>query len=186
MNDSEIVGLYFARSDKALTAASEKYAPYCQSIAMSILNDPQDAEECVNDAFLRAWNSIPPHKPERLSTFLGKITRNLSISKFKQRNAQKRGGGEIPLVLSELNECIPDSNNPEKESESAEISAAINSFLETLPAFQRTVFVRRYWYLTPVKEIARMTDTSESKIKSMLMRTRSKLKIHLEKEGITL
>lgn len=186
MNDSEIVGLYFARSDQALTAASEKYAHYCQSIAMNILNDPQDAEECVNDAFLRAWNSIPPHKPERLSTFLGIITRNLSISKFKQRNAQKRGGGEIPLALSELNECIPDSNNPEKESESAEISTAINAFLETLPTFQRTVFVRRYWYLTPVKEIARMTDTSESKIKSMLMRTRSKLKIHLEKEGITL
>ena len=133
---------------------------------------------------MAAWGSIPPHRPNRLSTYLGKITRRCALEKWKAAHAQKRGGGEVPLALEELSECIPGGSSPEVAMEVKELTQQINVFLKSLPEIEQRVFVCRYWYLAPVKTIARDFGFSESKVKSMLSRTRNKLKTSLEREGI--
>jgi len=185
MEDAQIVQLYFDRSETAISETAQKYGKYCYSIAYNILASRSDADETVNDTYLGAWRSIPPHKPQRLGTFLGKITRRLALAKWKARTAQKRGGGETALALEELGECIPDHNTPERMIEMKELTQQLNSFLKTLPETEQQVFVSRYWYLNPVKDVAVRFGFTESKVKSMLSRTRKKLAAYLQKEGIT-
>lgn len=186
MDDSEIIELYWERSENAIAETSKKYSRYCLYISYNILHNNEDVEECVNDTYLRTWNTIPPRRPNCLATFLGKITRNLSLNRYKQYTAKKRGLGHTALVLSELEGCIPATSDAEQTTDEMVLAEALNTFLATLPKINRVVFVRRYWYLSAIKEIAKQYDMSESKVKSMLFRTRNELKKHLEKEGIAL
>ena len=184
MEDTQIVDLYFARSEQAIDETSRKYGKYLYMIAHNILSTHRDSEEAVNDTYLGAWRSIPPHRPTRLNTFLGKITRRCALEKWKAANAQKRGGGAVTLALEEMDECLSGKDTPETALEIKELTQLINYFLKTLAETEQRVFVCRYWYLMSVKEIARDFGFSESKVKSMLSRTRCKLKTYLEKEGI--
>lgn len=184
MEDMQIVDLYVARSEQAIAETARKYGTYLFSIAKNILFDRADAEEAVNDTYLGAWRSIPPHRPNRLSTYLGKITRRCSLEKWKREHAQKRGGGEVPLALEELSDCLPGRDSPQQQIEMKELTRLINTFLKSLPETEQRIFICRYWYLCPVKTIAGDFGFTESKVKSMLSRTRSKLKQSLQKEGI--
>lgn len=186
MDDSKIIELYMSRSEQAISETSEKYGRYCYCIAYGILHDDKDAEECVNDTYLRAWNSIPPNRPNRLQTFLGKITRNLSLNRWEKLSAEKRGAGQIPVILDELAECIPDGKDTEHTVDSMIIRDVLNRFLNNLPTKTRKIFVRRYWYMSSVKEIADEYGLSESNVTVILFRTRKKLKNLLGKEGIAL
>lgn len=186
MEDEKIIELYFARSEFAITETSAKYGAFFRRISRNILHSEQDAEECVNDAYLKAWSSMPPSRPEKLAAYLARIVRNLSLNRYMQLKAQKRGAGEIPLALSELEDCIPAHDTVEKEADRAELSAALNRFLRSLPEDKRIVFLRRYWYLVPVRDIAEQCGMSESKVKSMLFRTRNQLRQFLEKEDIAI
>lgn len=184
MEDSKIVELYLKRQETAIKETENKYGKYCYKIAYNILFNKNDADEAVNDTYLGAWNSIPPHKPLILSTFLGKITRRISIKRWSENHAKKRGGGEIYLALDELSECIPSSFSVEKELDNKHLSSLINSFLLSLPKIERNIFICRYWYLDSILEICNQFRFSESKVKSMLYRTRQKMKIFLQKEGV--
>ncbi len=183
MEDNRIVELYWARSEDAITQTADKYGKYCYSIAFHILADARDADETVNDTYMGAWNSIPPHRPAILSTFLGKITRRIAINRWNAGKAEKRGNGELPLALDELAEVISSLDTPERTVAAAELTKAIDRFLSGLPAMERDMFVCRYWFLAPVAEISSRFGCSLSKTKSMLFRIRNRLKVHLEKEG---
>lgn len=184
MDDSRIIGLFNERNETAITEAESKYRRYCLSIADNILHDREDAAECVNDAFLGAWNSIPPHAPENLSAYLGKITRNLALKKWRERSASKRGGGNVSVSLDELEECLPSGHSVEEYIEMKELTGIIDSFLGTLPETERRVFLRRYWYFDSIDDICTRSGFGKSKVKMMLKRTRDKLRAALEKEGI--
>lgn len=186
MDDSRIIEMYLNRSENAIAETAKKFGKYCHTIAFNILRNREDSEECVNDTYMRAWNSIPPHNPNRLSTFLGKITRNLALNKHEKISAKKRGMGQVPLALDELTECIPDTHGCIRTVEDSELADIFNRFLSRLPADTRKVFVQRYWYLCSVKEIASHFGFSESKVKMLLLRTRNELKQALEKEGVML
>jgi RNA polymerase sigma factor (sigma-70 family) len=186
LEDSKIVDLYWERSEAAIDETANKYSRYCHSISFNILHNTEDAEECVNDTYLRAWNAIPPNRPNCFSVFLGKITRNLSLDKYKKYTARKRGLGQTELTLSELDECIPIKSNVEQSIDEKDLVKILNSFLESLPKQKRIMFIQRYWYLMSIKAIAEDSNYSESKVKSTLFRTRNALKCILEKEGITL
>lgn len=183
MEDQTIVGLYWQRSEKAIEETSAKYNGYCYSIAYNILVNKEDAEESVNDTWMTAWNTIPPRRPAVLSTFLGKITRHLSIDRWRSQNALKRGGGEMPLVLEELSECISDGSTAERKWEQKVLAQLLNQFLGKLSAEERNVFLCRYWYMDTVPTIAKNFGFSNSKVTSMLYRLRQKLRMYLEKEG---
>ena len=183
MDDQSIIELYFARSENAISATSAKYGGYCFSIAYNILYNQEDSEESVNDTYLAAWNTIPPRHPSVLATFLGKITRYISLDRWKKRSAAKRGGGEVPLALEELEGCIYGGEGPEESYVRKELVRCLNRFLGTLPETERNVFVCRYWYLDSIEEIALRFGFSESKTASMLHRIRGKLRKVLEKEG---
>lgn len=184
MEDIQIVDLYFARNEQAIKETAQKYGKYLFSIAYNILSSNRDSEEAVNDTYMGAWHSIPPHRPNRLSTYLGKITRRISLEKWKYFHAQKRGGGEVPLALEELGECIPAGETPEQAMELKELTQLLNTFIRTLAETEQRVFICRYWYLMSVKTISWNFGFTESKVKSMLSRTRVKLKTYLEREGI--
>lgn len=184
MEDEHIVDLYWKRSERAITETASRYGKYCYSIAYNILADHNDAEECVSDTYLGAWNSMPPHRPKELSTFLGKIARRTAIKKWQRQYAAKRGGGKIAIALEELEECIPSSQSVEQEIEAAELRRMVNEFVRSLPQTERNVFVCRYWYLDAISDICLQFGFSQSKVKSMLQRTRKKLQIYLRKEGI--
>ena len=186
MDDKQIVALYFQRREQAIEETAAKYGNYCYAIARNILDNQEDAEEAVNDAYMGLWNAIPPHKPAVLSTFLGKITRRAALKRWTQNRTQKRGGGETALALEELSEYISVGGGPETVIETAELTQLLNRFLQTLPKEERTVFVCRYWYLDPIRDIAQRFDCSQSRVKSMLARTRKKLHTYLKKEGIDL
>jgi len=186
MKDHEIVELYWKRSEAAITETADRYGSYCHAISYNILNNTEDAEECVNDTWLGAWKSMPPQRPNRLATFLGKITRNLSLNRFKQYAAEKRGGGQTELALSELEDCIPAPTTVEQIVEEETLVDSLNRFLYAQPEQKRNIFIRRYWYLYPIRDIAEAYGMSESKIASLLFRMRNELKKHLEKEGIAL
>lgn len=183
MNDAHIVDLYFRRDTDALQETDKKYGKYCFSIADNILSNREDAQECVNDTYLDAWNSIPPHRPRSLALFLGKITRRISIDRWRKAQAAKRGRGEMPLVLDELYDCIADCRDVEQELERKRLAQTMNSFVKGLPLAERNVFLCRYWYMDSVKAIARRFHYTEAKVKSMLYRTREKLRITLREEG---
>lgn len=186
MKDREIIELYWMRNEGAITATAEKYGNYCHTIAYNILRSKEDAEECANDTYLGAWNSIPPQRPSRLSIYLGKIARNLALNRYKSYTAEKRGRGQVELVLSELEASVSAEANVEKTFEEKELVAAIDRFLYAKPKLNRNIFIRRYWYLDAIREIADTYGMSESKVSSLLFRMRNELRIFLEKEGITL
>lgn len=185
MNDSEIIELFFERSEQAIAELSQKYEKLCMKIAMDILDNPSDAEECVNDTYLGVWNSIPPQRPNPLIAYVCRITRNLSINRYRANTAQKRKSN-YDLALEELQNCIPSPTTPQEEYSARELACLLNSFLATLDADNRSMFVRRYWYSESVKDIAAAFETSPHYISVRLNRTREKLKKYLRKEGIVL
>ena len=184
MEDVQIVELYWNRDEAAIAATSERYGNYCYSIAYHILQCSEDAKECVNDTYWKAWLSIPPQRPNRLATYLGKITRNLSLDRLKQLNAQKRGKGQVELALQELESCIPSADDMDQIADEIVLSDAINQFLRAQPRTERNIFVGRYWHLYSIADLAQAYGMRESKVASMLFRMRQKLKHYLEKEGI--
>ena len=184
MDDTQIVELYWERKECAIEETATKYGSYCYSIAQNILHNEDDAKECVNDTWLDAWNSMPPHRPSVLSTFLGKLTRRISIDKWRRSTAKKRGDGQLPLVLAELEDCISDGKSIEEETERKLLAEVIAAFVKSLPETEQKVFLCRYWYMDSVSAIATRFRFSESKVKSMLSRTREKLRVRLEKEGL--
>jgi len=186
LDDREIIKLYLERSEEAIIQTETKYGRYCHQIANNILNNSEDSEECVNDTFLRAWGSIPPNEPQSMSAFLGKITRNLALDKLRRRSSSKRGGGEAPLVLDELLDCVSGVDEFERLHDSEEITTAINEFLGTLNYVERGVFMRRYWMMESIDSIAERFDITTSKATTMLFRLRGRLKKQLMKEGIPL
>ena len=186
MNDSQIVALFFDRDQRAIEETVARYGNYCYSIVHNILNNREDAEEAVSDTYLALWASIPPHKPTVLRTFLGKIARRTALKQWEKMRTQKRGGGEVALALEELSEYLSDGNTPESAIQAAELTQILNAFLRNLPKEERQVFVCRYWYLDSIADIAARFGFSQSKIKSMLARTRIKLRAALTKEGIAL
>lgn len=184
MEDAKIIELYYARNEFAITETERKFGKMLFSIAMNILSSHEDSEETVNDTYGRAWNSIPPQKPESLGAWLGRITRNLSISRWRMNRAQKRNG--IEVMLSELEECIPSFEDTEKEFEAKEITAVLNRWLGSLEKEERMLFVRRYWYGDGIAMLAEKAGIPPKKLSSKMFRLRKSLKDSLEKEGIDL
>ena len=181
MEDINIIELYFNRNERAIAETAAKYGAYLHTIAYNILHSSEDSEECTSDTYMKAWNAIPPQRPNILKAFLGRITRNLALNIYQRYTAQKRGGTQTETALDELSDIIA---SPEKESDSEDIKNCINRFLGELPADQRKIFVLRYWYMSAVSDIAKDFKFSESKVKMTLKRTRDKLKEALLKEGI--
>ena len=186
MNDSQIVALFFDRDQRAIEETAAKYGSYCYSIVHNILQNKEDTEEAVSDTYLALWATIPPHKPVVLRTFLGKIARRTALKRWEKYRTQKRGSGEVALALEELSEYLSDGTTPETAIEMAELTQILNEFLRKLPKEERQVFVCRYWYLDSIADIAKRFGFSQSKVKSMLSRTRMKLRTALAKEGIAL
>lgn len=182
MDDQKIIDLYWRRSESAISESDQKYGKYCYSIAYNILTNNEDAEESVSDTYMAAWKSMPPKRPSILATFLGKITRHLSIDRWRSRNRYKRGCGEIVLALEELEDCIAADQTVEKAYERKQLALVFNGFLESLPETERQVFLCRYWYLDSISVIANYYGFSDSKVTSMLYRTRKKLREVLKKE----
>lgn len=183
--DSKIIELFFARSERAITELSAKYATACKRIAKNILKNDHDAEECVNDAYLAAWNSIPPQKPEPLRTYLFRLVRNIAIAKYHRNTAQKRNG-YYDTPLEELETCLAVSQTVEQEMEADELSEQIDRFLATLDEESRMLFVRRYWYCDGISELAKRFCTTDNNVSVRLSRLRKKLKRYLQKEGYEL
>lgn len=183
MEDAKIVQMYWDRDPEAISVTAQKYGSYCSSIAKNILGNNEDAEECVNDTYLNAWNAMPPHRPGILATFLGKITRNLAFNRYKYNRAEKRGDGETILVLGELSECVSGKNNVEEEMEYRELVKAINIFVETLTPVKRSIFVCRYWYTDSVSDIAARLGMREGTVSMTLNRLRAKLHKYLSERG---
>ena len=186
MEDKQIIDLYWARAETAIYETAKKYGRYCHSIAFNILHSREDSEECVNDTFFNAWSTMPPQRPSKFAAFLGTITRHLSLNRWEQYSAEKRGRGQVPLVLEELNDCIPASENVEQVVDDLALTELLNRFLGTLSPDSRKIFMRRYWYMNTIKEIAKGYSMSESKVKMSLLRSRKELKQLLEKEGFDL
>jgi len=186
IEDPTILNLFFTRDEGALTATKQKYGRSLHKVAYNVLLDNHDAEECVNDTLHRAWEAIPPKRPEFLGAYLSKITRNLSLKRWRAASAQKRGGSQADLMLSELADTIPQSQTVEGSFEYTQTVQAINDCLRGMEANNRVVFVRRYFFGDSVQDLCRQFKSSESKIKSILYRARQKLKIHLEREGVVI
>ena len=182
LEDSQIVSLYWDRDETAIDHTEKKYGKYLAKIAYNILADREDSQESVNDTYLAAWDSMPPHRPEVLSTYLGKLTRRISIDLFRKKNSQKRGSGEYILSLQELGDCVG-SNTTQQAVDMQLLTNAIEQYLRNLSPEARNVFIGRYYYLDPVKKIAAYCHISESKAKILLYRTRQGLWEHLQKEG---
>ena len=186
LEDNRIVQLYWNRDQEAIPATAAKYESYCASIAWNILGNKEDTEECVNDTYLNAWNSMPPHRPSMLSTFLGKITRNLSITRYRSLHTQKRGGGQAPCVLEELADCVSGKDDPASAYSRKELIGAIDDFLDSLSPEKRGMFLCRYWYFDSIPTIAFRFRKSENAVSVTLNRLRSKLRQHLLERGFDL
>ena len=183
MEDNQIIELYWKRNENAIEETSQKYSAYCFAIANNILNNQEDAEECVNDTWLKAWNAIPPQKPDNLKLFLAKITRNLSLNRIEAQNTKKRGNGEYALVLDELSECIASYSDVEDTYLAKELGELVRRFVRKLPEREGNVFVRRYFFMESVAVIAKRYRLTENHVMVMLSRTRKKLKKYLVEEG---
>lgn len=183
MEDIEIVNLYWSRSERAISESETKYGNMLMSIAYNILFSTEDCEECVNDTYNKAWNSIPPQKPNSLAAYLGRIVRNLSINRWHEHRARKRGGGAV-ILLSELSECLPSQNSVESKMDDMEITNSIERWLYSLPKYDRVLFLRRYWFGEDLKSLSAEYSTSTNKITGQLYRLRQKLKVALEKDGV--
>ena len=182
MDDLDIVALYFARSEEAITETDKKYGKYCHYIAYQILNDREDAGEIVNDTYLKVWNTVPPKKPNPLKAYLGVISRHLSINYYLRKQRQKRGS-HAHILLSELGECLPSDGSSADEAEMIALRDALNRFIRSLPEQTQKVFLRRYWYASPIAEIAADYGINKSSVAVLLMRTREKLREFLKEEG---
>lgn len=183
MEDQKILDLFFRRSQQAIAETDRKYGSYLYTISYNILSDREDSKECVNDTYLGAWNAIPPKRPGFLGAFLGKMTRYISIDRWRKRNAKQRGGGEILRSLEELQECIA-AADPEQELDRLELARVFREFLSSLSEPERNVFLSRYWYLESVQAISQASGFSQSKIHSMLHRLRGRLANKLREEGL--
>ena len=183
MTDTEIINLFFERSEQAIEELAKKHGSAVARVVRNILGNAQDTEECVNDTYLGTWNAIPPHKPSPLRTFVCRIARNLATKKYHANTAEKRNS-QYDLALDELEEYLSDSDSVEKEYEAKELREAINSFLATLNRSDRFIFMRRYWYSDPVQDIAKMADSTTNSVTVRLFRIREKLRQYLEKEGL--
>lgn len=186
MEDHAIIELYWQRQEAAISETADKYGSFLASLSCNILRSTHDAEECVNDTYLRAWNAIPPQRPNALKLWLGRITRNLSLDRWRKTQADKRSGDETEILLGELDACIPAPGGVERHLEDREIAAILSAFLRRRPERSRAIFLRRYWYGFSIAEIARSMGCSESAVKLSLFRTRAALRETLEKEGIAL
>ena len=186
MEDEAIIALYWQRSEEAIVQTDRKYGHYCRTIAYNILQNDDDCDECLNDTYLRIWNIIPPKRPSFLSALLAKVTRNLALDRQKYNQAEKRGSGQVSLVLEELSECIPGGTGTEEFLENKQLTELLNRFLLSLPQRTRELFMLRYWYLCPVRQIAERLGMGESNVKMTLLRTRRQLKTILEREGVCL
>lgn len=186
MEDHEIVALYWARDEEAITQSGVKYGAYCRHIAQGILERCEDVEEALSDTWLSAWNAMPPARPAVLRTFLGRLCRNLCINRSIHDAAQKRGGKKVVLALEELHECIPGGEDPAQAAETSELSRIIDAFLRTLPRRDCDLFLRRYWYLDSIETIAAAMGLRPGAVKTRLYRIRGKLRTVLEKEGYAL
>lgn len=186
MEEQKIIELYWNRDESALTETDRKYGMYCRSIAWNILHSQEDSEECVNDTYLRAWNTIPPQRPARLNMYLAKITRNLAFDRYKAQMAQKRGGSEITVILDELAECVAGGESVEDAFLAKELAEAIGSFVRGLSEREANVFVRRYFFAETAKQIGTRYSLSANNVTVILSRTRQKLKEYLKKEGYLL
>ncbi|MBQ8921277.1 MAG: RNA polymerase sigma factor [Oscillospiraceae bacterium] len=186
MEDHEIVRLYFERDERAISETAAKYGAYCTKIAVNILSSREDAEECVNESWLHAWNAIPPHRPRILATFLGKIVRRLSFNRYQFLHAEKRGGCEVSAVLDELAEIVSDGESAEDSVIRRELIAQINAFLRSLPEEKRRMFLRRYWYSDSIAEIAARFGKRENAVSAALSRMRKELRAYLQERGYEL
>ena len=184
MEDSAIVDLYWRRSEQAISESERKYGTYCSSIAQRICRSERDAEECVSDTWLAAWNSMPDKRPERLGPFLGCLTRHAAISRLRAEQSIKRGGAEIDLVLDELAEVLPSESDPAGEAEARELGEAVRRYINSLEENERLIFLGRYYYGIPLKTISARMGWTDSKTKSLLHRLRGRLRKALEKEGL--
>lgn len=184
MDDTQILDLYWGRDPEAIRQTDQKYGSYCRQVSFQILRNNQDAEECVNDTWLKAWNAMPPHRPGKLQAFLAKLTRNLSLDRWERDRAQKRGGGRTALLLSELEECVPAAGTMEQALDDRAVSAAISAWLRKQTPRNRAAFLRRYWYADTTTQVAKRLGLSEGGAKSLLHRLRQSLKAYLEQEGI--
>jgi len=182
MEDTGIIDLYWARDERAVAETERKYGSYCRSISYRILRNRQDVEECVNDTYVRAWNTMPPQRPFALGAFLAKIVRNLSLNYYRKAQTQRRGGGQMPVLLEELQDVAADG--PEQLLEAAELSRLLDRFLRQLPQKECCIFMRRYWYMDSLEEIASRYHLAMGTVKSSLYRTRQKLREYLEQEGV--
>lgn len=185
MEDEKIIELYFSRNETAITETKNKYKNYLCYIANNILHNFQDTEECENDTYTAAWHSIPPNRPLKLQLFLGRLIRNIALNKWDFNTAKKRNSG-FDLILSELEDCIASRSNVENEVDEHELSLAISSFLHDTDEISRKIFIRRYWYSDSISEICFSLSISKSKAKSILFRTRNKLREYLIGEGFTI
>ena len=183
MKDQEIVGLYWDRNEDAIQQTQMKYEAYLSKVAYNILADFEDSKECVNDTYLAAWNSMPTNRPNNLATYLGKITRQISIDVFRKKHREKRYASEYAISLDELGDSFSDGTTPEQELDVKLLDEAINRFVCALPKLTQRAFVGRYYYFDALKDIASYCGMTESKVKILLFRTRQKLKLYLKKEG---
>lgn len=186
MQDQQIVTLYWQRSEEAIRCSADKYGPYCRTVARNFLPDPRDQEECVSETWIRAWNAMPPHRPNRLRLFLGKLTRCAACDALRAGTAQKRGGGAYTAALEELEECVPAAGSADQAALDRELEELVNRFLRGLPERECSVFLRRYWYVEPLETIAARYGMKVNTVKTSLRRTRERLRAYLEKEGILL
>ncbi len=183
VDDNTIIQHYLDRDERAITETDEKYGGYCHTIAENILGNREDSKECVNDTYLKTWNSIPPQRPKIFSSFIGRITRNLAINIYNRNRTERRGGGRINLVLDELEECIPDRASETEYTEN-ELADAVNDFLAALPERNRKIFMLRYWGAVPVSSIAEKMKMSENSVSALLGRIRRKMQKHLSERGV--
>ena len=182
MDDKEILELYAQRSERAIAETEQKYGRICRQFAERILGSAEDAGECLNDALLQAWNTIPPQEPHSLAAYLFVLTRNAALNRRKSSSRQCRGGGAVPVVLDELADCVPSADTVEAAYDERCFLRKLEQFLDTLSPDARRIFVRRYWYLESGREIAERFHMTESKVRVSLTRTRRRLKAFLEKE----
>ena len=183
MTDTEIINLFFERSEQAIDELARKHGNAVARVARNILGNEQDAEECVNDTYLGTWNAIPPHRPNPLRTFVCKIARNLATTKYHSNTASIRNS-QYDLALDELEEYLADNSSVEEAYDARELAEAINGFMATLNYSDRFIFTRRYWYSDPIKDIAQMVHSTTNSVTVRLFRIREKLRLYLEKEGL--
>lgn len=185
MNDNDIIELYFARAENAIGETQKKYGSYCKSVAYNILGSPEDSEECVNDTYLKLWNMIPPERPSHFAAFICAVARSIALNLVRHRTALKRGGGTYEQAYDEISECVASTENVEKSVDERELSAIMSRFVGSLGYEKKMIFMKRYYHFMPVSDIAEEMGITEEKVRTVLHRTRKKLKAYLEKEGIT-